>query len=31
VRALRLVGPVEEMGNAFVYGLKAAHLELEFL
>lgn len=30
VKALRLVGPVEEMGNAFVYGLKSAHLELEF-
>jgi cytochrome P450 family 142 subfamily A polypeptide 1 len=30
VQALRLVGPVEEMPNAFVYGLKSAHLELDF-
>jgi cytochrome P450 family 142 subfamily A polypeptide 1 len=29
VRGLKLVGPVEEMGNAFVYGLKSAHVELE--
>jgi cholest-4-en-3-one 26-monooxygenase len=30
VDALRLVGPVVEMPNSFVYGLKAAHLELDF-
>jgi cytochrome P450 family 142 subfamily A polypeptide 1 len=31
VRALRLVGPVEEMPNAFVYGLRSAQLELDFV
>ncbi len=31
VRGLRLVGPVEEMPNAFVYGLRSAHLELDFV
>jgi cytochrome P450 family 142 subfamily A polypeptide 1 len=30
VNGLRLVGPVEEMPNAFVYGLRSAHLELDF-
>jgi cytochrome P450 family 142 subfamily A polypeptide 1 len=31
VKSLRLAGPVEEMPNAFVYGLKSAELELEFV
>jgi cytochrome P450 family 142 subfamily A polypeptide 1 len=31
VRSLRIVGPVEEMPNAFVYGLRSAHLELELI
>lgn len=30
VRSLRLAGPVVEMPNAFVYGLRAAELELDF-
>jgi cytochrome P450 family 142 subfamily A polypeptide 1 len=30
VRALRVAGAVEEMPNAFVYGLRAAPMELEF-
>jgi cholest-4-en-3-one 26-monooxygenase len=30
VRSLRLAGPIEEMPNAFVYGLRSAELELEF-
>ncbi len=30
VRGLKLVGPVEEMPNSFVYGLRSAHLELDF-
>ena len=30
VRGLRIAGPVEEMPNSFVYGLRSAHLELDF-
>jgi cytochrome P450 family 142 subfamily A polypeptide 1 len=30
VRALRITGPVEEMPNSFVYGLRSAHMELDF-
>jgi cytochrome P450 family 142 subfamily A polypeptide 1 len=31
VRSLRVVGPVEEMPNAFVYGLRSARMELDFV